>query len=99
MDVAEQDKFGAIGEAEANREKEIRVAENLAEAEKGRKKADSEQRIYVKDREAEAVDGENLAQGTIAQSNAELAIKEATAKQRAEVARRDAQAQAARAVA
>ena len=27
VDVAEQDKIGAIGEAEANREKEIRVAE------------------------------------------------------------------------
>lgn len=91
VDVAVQDKIGAIGEAEANREKEIRVAENLAEAEKGRKKAMSEQRIYVQAREAEAVDGENTAQADIAKSNAELAVKEAEAKQRAEVARRNAE--------
>ncbi len=91
VDVAVQDKMGAIGQAEANREKEIRVAENLAEAEKGRKKAMSEQRIYVQAREAEAVDGENTAQADIAKSNAELAVREAEAKQRAEVARRNAE--------
>ncbi len=93
VDVAVQDKNGAIGEAEANREKEIRVAENLATAEKGRKKALSEQRIYVQAREAEAVDGENTAQADIANSNANLAVKEAEAKQRAEVARREAEVQ------
>jgi flotillin len=36
IDVADQDKIGAIGTAEAVRDKEIRVAENLAEAEKGK---------------------------------------------------------------
>jgi flotillin len=88
VDVAEQEKFGAIGEAEANRVKEIRVAENAAEAEKGRKKAISEQRIYVQDREAEAVRGENEAKAVIATSNATLAVKESAALQEAEVARR-----------
>jgi len=88
VDVAEQEKFGAIGQAEANRVKEIRVAENAAEAEKGRKKAISEQRIYVQDREAEAVRGENEAKAVIATSNATLAVKEAAALQEAEVARR-----------
>jgi flotillin len=90
VDVAEQDKFGAIGQAEANRVKEIRVAENVAEAEKGRKKAISEQRIYVQDREAEAVTGENEAKALIANSNATLAVKESVALQEAEVARRRA---------
>jgi flotillin len=88
VDVAEQEKFGAIGQAEANRVKEIRVAENTAEAEKGRKKAISEQRIYVQDREAEAVTGENEAKALIATSNASLAVKESIALQEAEVARR-----------
>ena len=90
-DVAEQEKLGAIGEAEANREKTIRVAENMAEAEKGKKKAEADQRIYVQSQEAEAVAGENTAKADIANSNAELYVREAAAKQRGEVARRDAE--------
>ncbi|WP_420631511.1 flotillin family protein [Candidatus Leptofilum sp.] len=91
VDVAEQDKLGSIGEAAANRERDIRVAENFAEAEKGKKKADSEQRIYVQEREAEAVDGENVAKANIAKSNAELAIQEADARKNAQVAEREAE--------
>ena len=93
VDVSVQDKLGAIGESEANREKEIRVAENMAQAVKGRKKAEADQRIYVQGQEAEAVSGENTAKADIAKSNAELAVKEATAKQLAEVARRQAEAE------
>jgi flotillin len=91
VDVAEQDKSGAIGQAEANREKEIRVAENVAESEKGRKRAQADQRIYVHAQEAEAVAGENKAKANIAGTNAELAIKEAEALQRGEVAKRQAE--------
>jgi flotillin len=91
VDVAEQDKSGAIGQAEANREKEIRVAENVAESEKGRKRAQADQRIYVHAQEAEAVAGENQAKANIAGTNAELAIKEAEALQRGEVAKRQAE--------
>jgi flotillin len=91
VDVAEQDKSGAIGQAQANREKEIRVAENVAESEKGRKKAEADQRIYVHAQEADAVAGENKAKANIAGTNADLAIKEAEAMQRGEVARRQAQ--------
>ncbi len=91
VDVAIQEKSGAIGEAEANREREIRVAENLAEAEKGRKSAMSNQRIFVQEREAEAVDGENRSKANIAGYNAQLAVKEAEAQRQAEVARREAE--------
>lgn len=97
VDVSVQDKLGAIGESEANREKEIRVAENMAQAVKGRKKAEADQRIYVQGQEAEAVGGENTAKADIAKSNAELAVKEANAKQLAEVARRQAEAEIQRA--
>lgn len=97
VDVAEQEKLGAIGQATANREKDIRVAENYAEAEKGKKKADAEQRIYVQEREAEAVDGENRSKANIAKSNAELAVQEATAFQRSEIAKREAEVQIQRA--
>jgi len=58
VDVAEQEKKGAIGESEATRVKEVRVAENMAEAEKGKKKAEADQRIYVQQQEAHAIIGE-----------------------------------------
>lgn len=58
VDVAEQDKRGEIGQAVASKEKEIRVAENIAEAEKGKKKADAERRIYVQQQETSATIGE-----------------------------------------
>jgi len=58
VDVAEQDKVGAIGQAEANRERTIRVAENSAEAEKGMKAAEADQRVFVQQQEATAAVGE-----------------------------------------
>lgn len=93
VDVAVQEKFGAIGQAEANREQTVRVAENVAASEKGKKKAEADQRIYVQGQEAEAVTGENTARADIADSNALLAVKQAAAMQKAEVAKREAQVQ------
>jgi len=61
VDVAEQDKKGAIGEAEATREKTIRVAENVAESEKGKKKAEADQRVFVQQQETMATIGEAAA--------------------------------------
>ncbi len=58
IDVAEQEKHGAIGQAQASKEKDIRVAENMAEAEKGKKKADAERRVYVQQQETTATIGE-----------------------------------------
>ena len=46
VDVANAERDGAVGAAEANRTKEIEVAKNLAEAEKGRKTAEADQRVY-----------------------------------------------------
>jgi len=86
--VQQQETLATIGEAEANREKEIRVAENVAESEKGKKKAEADQRIFVQAQEAQAVDGENRAKADIAAANAQLAVKQAEALQRGEVARR-----------
>ena len=56
--MAEQEKNGAIGEAAANRERTIRVAENMAESEKGQKKAEADRRIYVRQQETLAAVGE-----------------------------------------
>ena len=61
VDVAAQEKIGAIVQAEANREREILVAEHLAEAEKGKKTAEAAQRIYVQQQETLAAVGESEA--------------------------------------
>lgn len=91
VDVANQEKYGAIGEAEATKEREIRVAENIAQAEKGKKKAEADQRIFVQGQEAEAVSGENKAKADIADAEALLAVKRADANKRGEVAKREAE--------
>jgi flotillin len=89
--VQQQETHATIGEAEANREKEIRVAENVAEAQKGKKKAEADQRVFVQGQEAQAIDGENKAKADIAAYNAQLAVKQAEALQRGEVAKREAE--------
>ena len=91
VDVAVQEKSGSIGEAEAVREKEIRVAENVAQSNKGQKHAEADRRIYVQQQESDAIQGENLSKADIADSEAQLAIKQAEALQRGEVAKRNAQ--------
>jgi len=64
VDVAEQEKFGAIGKAQAVREQTIRVAENFAESEKGQKKAEA-------DREKAIRIAENIAAADKGQKKAE----------------------------
>ena len=91
VDVAEQEKLGAVGESLAVRQKDISVAENVAESVNGQKKAETERRVYVENREAEAVQGENLAKANIAKANAELQVQQAEARQRAEIANRQAE--------
>ena len=68
VDVAEQENLGAIGEAEAVREKTIRVAENMAQSEKGKKQAEADRRVFVQQQEAAATIGE-------AEANREQEIK------------------------
>jgi len=91
VDVADQQKVGAIGQAEAEREQAIKVAENEAAAEKGRKRANADKRVYVQQQESEAVAGENKAKAEIARVEAELAIEQAEARRKGEVAKREAQ--------
>jgi len=90
-DVAVADRDGAIGAAEANRARDIQVAENEAEAEKGKKAARADERIFVQGQEALAIEGENTAKANIAEYNAGLAEKEAEAMRRSEVASRTAE--------
>tara|TARA_Y100000589_G_C27182205_1_gene641257 strand:- start:1032 stop:2429 length:1398 start_codon:yes stop_codon:yes gene_type:complete len=90
-DVAVADRDGAIGAAQANRDRDIQVAENEAEAEKGKKAARADQRIFVQGQEALAIEGENNSKANIAEYNATLAEKEAEAMRRSEVATRTAE--------
>ena len=90
-DVAQANRDGDIGQAEAYRTRDIQVAENTAAAEKGKKAADADRRKEVAALEANAIEGENTSRGSIADYNASLAEKEAEAMQRSEVARRTAE--------
>jgi len=89
--VQQQESEATIGEAVANREKEIKVAENIAESVKGQKVAEADRRILVQQQEAQAVDGENKAKADIADADAQLAVKQADALRRGEVARKEAE--------
>ena len=61
------------------RDREIRVAGNLAGADKGKKKAGTDRCVYVQSQEA--VSGENQSRAAIADSNAESAVRESESRQ------------------
>ena len=91
VDVANAERDGAIGKANADREREVQVAQNVAESEKGKKAAEVDRRVFVQQQEATGVQGENLSRAEIAAYQADLQEKEAAAMQRSEVARRTAE--------
>ncbi|MCB9895228.1 MAG: flotillin family protein [Planctomycetes bacterium] len=62
VEVAEQEKMGASGEARENRERVIAVADEQAKATEGKKKAERDQRIAVARLEAEGRAAEAAAQ-------------------------------------
>ena len=66
--VAEQNRYGEIGKAEADRDKDIRIAETIRDT-----------RINTADANAKAVEGENNSKIAIAQSDAMRREKEAEA--------------------
>ena len=70
--MAEQNRFGEIGKAEADRDKDIRIAETLRDT-----------RIRTSEANALAVEGENNAKIAIANSDATRREKEAEAARRA----------------
>jgi flotillin len=98
VEVADADKEGAIGEASANRLKDVEVATQTAQAEIGRKAAEREQRITISKLEAEGIAGEAMAnrekEVAIAQEAARMAQakKEAEREQRVYTATKEAEA-------
>ncbi|HKP64248.1 MAG TPA: SPFH domain-containing protein [Polyangiales bacterium] len=98
VDVAEQEKIGAIGQSLAHREQQVQVAVNEAESVKGQKAAQAEQRVFVQQRETHAAIGESEAVRNrdiaLAQNTAEATKgkKAAEADQRVFVQQREADA-------
>ena len=98
VEVAEQVKDGAIGEATANRAKEVEVANQEAGATIGRKEAEREQRVRTAKLEAEGVSGEAKAmreQEIVSAEQKALSTegrKQAEANQRVKVATLEAEA-------
>jgi flotillin len=88
--VAKLEAEGAVGEAEAERERQVATAEQQAITAEGQKQAERNQRIRVAVLEAEAVQGENESQANIAASNATLDERRADASRRGEVATAEA---------
>ncbi|GAB4547046.1 MAG: flotillin family protein [Phycisphaerales bacterium] len=98
VEVAQQERDGATGEAIANREKTVSVANERAASVQGEKDAEQRQRVAVAGFEATAVKGEAEAKRdkeiAIAERNAETvaAQKHAEQQQRIKVAQAEAQA-------
>ena len=98
VEVAEQEREGAVGEAAAVRQRNVRVAEERSLAEQGQKNAEQQQRIAVAELEAKAVTGEVESKRdqeiAIAEREAETiaAKKRAEQEQRIQVASAEASA-------
>jgi flotillin len=75
VEVAEQEREGAVGEAAAVRQRNVRVAEERSLAEQGQKNAEQQQRIAVAELEAKAITGE-----VESKRNQEIAIAEREAE-------------------
>jgi flotillin len=88
VEVAQQEREGAIGEAEAFRQREVRVAEENAKAEEGRKQADRGQRLALAKFEADAITGEAESQRNHEIATADRAAETAIARKNAEQSQR-----------
>jgi len=101
--VASATKLREIGTREAQREQAVRIATLEREQTVGEqtaafqrdievKQAEQAKRIAIADANALAVDGENIADATIAQSQATLLVQKAEAYKRGESRKREAEA-------
>jgi len=103
VQVASANKEREIGTRQAQREQAVRVAELEKEQTVGEqtaafqrdvqvKQAEQNKRVAVADANAKAVDGENIADAKIAQSQATLLVQRAEAYERGESRKREAEA-------
>ena len=103
IQVASARKDQAIGTREAQRDQAVRTAdlekqqtvgEQQAAFERESQVKDAERvmRIQIADADATAIDGENKAQGKVAQSKADLSVEQAAAYERGESRKKEAEA-------
>ena len=98
VEVAQQEKLGAVGEAEANKEKEVQVAEQTAQTLIGKTNAEKEQRVQTANINSSAVIGEaeanKVKEVQVAEQIAETEIGKTSAlkEQRIQTANLEAQA-------
>ncbi|MCA9305374.1 MAG: SPFH domain-containing protein [Phycisphaerales bacterium] len=94
VEVAQQERDGATGEATAIRERDVSVANELASSQEGKKLAEQKQRIAVAALEAQAVTGEVESKRNLEIATAERLAETIAAKKRAEQEQRIAVASA-----
>ena len=98
VEVAQQEKLGAVGEAEANREKEVQVAEQVAQTLIGKTNAEKEQRVQTANINSTAEIGEaeanKIKEVQVAEQMAqtEIGITSAQKEQRIKTASLEAEA-------
>jgi flotillin len=98
VEVADADRQGAIGQADARRQMDVQVAEQQAQSAMGQKQAERDQRVKVAAYEAQGVSGEADAQRARDVAVAEQAAlatqgeKKAEAERRVQVAQLEADA-------
>lgn len=81
--VAEKNRDGSVGEAEAVRDQTIKVAQATSVSQSGQAVAQQEMRVNVANANARAVEGENTASVAVAVSTAEMRQKKAEAERAA----------------
>ncbi|MBQ9335939.1 MAG: flotillin family protein [Lentisphaeria bacterium] len=98
IEVAEEERKGGIGEAEARKSQRIAVSQAEAQAQSGEADADKQRRIAVTQAEAQAQAGEADADRqrriSIKQAEAEALIGEAEAEKQRRIATKQAEAEA-----
>jgi len=87
VEVAQQEKSGAIGESKALREKEVQVAHETAQSEEGQKDAEAKKMVAIAQLEAESEEGQKEAETKKRIAIAELETKEAVGEAKARKAR------------
>ncbi|MEM7548284.1 MAG: SPFH domain-containing protein [Bacteroidota bacterium] len=98
VEVAEQEASGAMGEAQAAREKDVKVASEVAQSEQGVKEAEATKRVSIANSETQAKVGEAKAsreqqvQLATESAKSEEGRKQAEAKKRVSIADLEAEA-------
>lgn len=84
VEVAQQEREGSIGEAQALRERNVRVAQEKALSEQGQKEAERQKRVAIAGFEAQAVTGEVESKRDLEIATAERVAETVAASKRAE---------------